>query len=493
MTTQTRPVSLPPATSERTNEATFSIEQHGLDPIPASERHGAPQALLWTWLGGAYNYVALAAGALPILFGLSLWHALLAVVIGNVLGAIVFGLCAMHGPRTGTATIVNTRAALGHKGNLPAAALSFFAVSGWVAVNTVFATAAVVQLLGAAGITVSPVAKGVLVAAVMLAQMVIAVYGYAMVMAMERVVAIMVGTVLTGLLIWVLPQVQWAHAAAPEMAASTTLGTWLLALGALFSGPLSWSNYASDYSRYLPDGTSSKQVALYSGLGMGIANVLGCFIGALLATLVDMNDPLGNVPQILPTWYAVLFLVAVLVGAVANNVLNLYTAGLGLLALHVRAPRWVAVVLIGVIAMVLTYIAIFLYDFMALYAQFLLLSLCFLSPWVAILLVDYFLRRGRYDVDGLHTWGSGRYWFRNGVNWPALGIYALGIVVSLAFSNPTLWTNPIAVNYLGGADISLFVGFVLTGSLYYLVERQRTQHVPNAENVIAAEGSSLAG
>jgi NCS1 family nucleobase:cation symporter-1 len=453
----------------------FSIEQHGLAPIPASERHGEPRSLLWTWLGGAYNYVALAAGALPILFGLSLWHALLAVVIGNVLGAVVFGLSALHGPRTGTATIVNTRAAFGHKGNLPAAAISFFAVSGWVAVNTVFATSAVVQLLGAVGVTVNPLAKGLLVAAVMLAQMVIAVYGYAMVMALERFVAIVVGTLLTGLLIFVLPQVNWAHAAAAEMAGSTTLGTWLLGMGALFSGPLSWSNYASDYSRYLPEGTSGKKVALYSGLGMGIANILGCFIGALLATLVDMNDPLSNVPQLLPTWYAMLFFGAVLVGAIANNVLNLYTAGLGLLALHVRAPRWVAVVLIGGLATILTYIAIFVYDFMALYAQFLLLSLCFLSPWVAILLVDFWLRRGQYDVHGLHTWGSGAYWFRRGVNWSALGIYFLGILVSLLFSNPTLWTNPIAVNYLGGADLSLFIGFLLTGMLYYVMERRRIQ------------------
>ena len=275
----------------------------------------------------------------------------------------------------------------------------------------------------------------------------IAIYGYATVMAMERVVAVIVSVLITGLLVFVLPQVNWAHPAAAEMAGSTTIGTWLLALAAMFAGPLSWANYASDYSRYLPETTNWKKVALYSGLGMGIANLLGCFIGALLATLVDMSDPLGNVPQILPAWYAVVFLVAVLIGAIANNVLNLYTAGLGLLALRVRAPRWVAVLIIGLIASVLTYIAIFGYNFMDLYAQWLILISDFLSPWVAILLVDYWLRRGRSDVGALHTWGSGVYWFRNGINWPVLGIYLLGIVASLAFSNsrcgPVRWLSTI--------------------------------------------------
>lgn len=475
------------AVTGSTAQNVFAVEQHGLEPIPASERHGQPRDLLWTWLGGAYNYVALAAGALPILFGLSLGHALLAVVIGNLLGALVFGLCAMHGPRTGTATIVNTRAAFGLKGNLLAAGISFVAVSGWVAVNSVFAASAIVALLSVVGVPLNTAAHAILVALVLLAQMIIAVYGYAMVMAAERIVAVVVGTLLTGVLVFVLPQINWAYPAAPELAGSTTLGTWLLALGTMFAGPLSWANYASDYSRYLPADTDVRRVALYSGLGMGIANVLGCFIGALLATLVDMSDPLSNVPQVLPVWYTVAFMSAVLIGALANNVLNLYTAGLGLLALHVRAPRWVAVVIIGTIASVLTYVAIFGYNFMELYAQFLLLTLVLLSPWVAILLVDFWLRRGRYQPIALHTWGHGPYWYRTGVNWPAVAVYLLGILAALAFSNPNLWTNPIAVYLLGGADISLFVGFALTGVLYYLVQRRRLRGAAQDDAALTLE------
>lgn len=448
----------------------FHIEAHGINPIPTSARHGHPRALFWTWFGGAYNYVAIAAGALPVLFGLSLWQALLAVIVGNVLGAIVFGLCAIYGPRTGTATIVNTRAAFGLKGNTVAAAISFISVASWVAVNSVLASLALFQLLNVAGVVPSTLMQVLLVALVLAAQGLIAMYGHAAVMALERLFAVASGILLTGVLVFVLPHISWLAPATTPLAGSTLLTTWLLALGAMFAGPLGWSNYAADYARYLPENTDVHKVALWSGLGMGVANVLGCGIGALLATLVDMSDPLAHIPAIVPMWYLVLFLAAVLWGAVANNALNLYTAGLGLLALHVRAPRWVAVLLIELGAGVLTYIAVFGYNFMTLYAQWLLLSLSFLSPWVAILLVDYWLRRGVYAPAALHTWGQGIYWYRNGVNWRALGIYVLGITTSLGFSNSTVWASPLAVTYLGGADLSLFVGLLLTGGLYFVLE-----------------------
>ena len=69
----------------------FGIEIHGLDPIPPKDAHGHPSELFWTWLGGNFNYIALTTAALTILFGLSLWQALLAVVIGGVAGAFVVG------------------------------------------------------------------------------------------------------------------------------------------------------------------------------------------------------------------------------------------------------------------------------------------------------------------------------------------------------------------------------------------------------------------
>lgn len=462
----------------------FGIEIHGLDPIPPQHRHGKPQELLWTWLGGNFNYVVLASGAFTILFGLRLWEAITAAIVGSVLGALVFSLCGIFGPRTATATIVNTRAAFGLNGNYPVALISWLSVSGWVAVNSVLAIFALVQVAGVIGLGTG---LGVQIAAVIIvltAQIVIALFGHATVVASERVFAVVSIVLILGVLFFALPHVNWTAPQLIPLAGGTRLGTWLLALSVIFAEPLSWVNYASDYSRYFPDNTSWKRIVAMSALGMGISAVLGSLIGTILATVVDMSNPIANLPKILPSWYLLPFLLVIIWGAIANNVLNLYTAGLGLLALRLRVARWLAVCLVAVLATALTCIAVFVYNFMSLYAQWLSLTLILLTPWTAILLVDYVVRRGHYDVQALHSWGTGPYWYHGGFHWPALVVYLVGVLAAFAVANSTLWASPLATHVLGGADLSLFAGLIITGLLYCIVARRQ---------VSLARAHSLAG
>ena len=446
----------------------FGIEIHGLDPIPPEDAHGHPSELFWTWLGGNFNYIVLTTAALTVLFGLSLWQALLAVVVGGVAGSVVLGLCSVFGPRTGTATIVNTRAAFGLNGNFPVALVSWLSASGWVAVNSVLAVFALIELAQVAGLGNGVAVKIASVAIVLLGQVAIALFGHATVVASERIFFAVSAALIFGLLLFALPKVNWAYAGGPPLG-STPLGNWLLGLSVIFAGPISWINYASDYSRYFRRDTPSRSVIFWAFLGMLVSTLLAGLVGTVLATLVDMSNPVANLPKILPGWYLVPFLLVVIWGATANNVLNLYTAGLGLLALRITVPRWAAVCLVGAIATALTVIAVFFYNFMSLYAEWLSLTLILLCPWGAILLVDWYLRRGSYDAQALHRWGSGPYWYRSGINWPTLAVYAAGVVAAFAVANSTLWASPISTRLLGGADLSLFSGLIVTGLLYYLV------------------------
>jgi NCS1 family nucleobase:cation symporter-1 len=151
----------------------------------------------------------------------------------------------------------------------------------------------------------------------------------------------------------------------------------------------------------------------------------------------------------------------------------------------------VAVSIVAVIATVLTCIAVFVYNFMSLYAEWLSLTLILLAPWTAILLVDYFVRRGQYDVEGLHTWGKGPYWYRGGWNWPALLVYLVGILAALAVANSTLWSSPISTQMLGGADLSLFAGLIVTGALYYPVVRRQVAKVQAESVIVPPQRSSV--
>ena len=205
----------------------FGIEIHGLDPIPEADRHGRPVDLLWTWLGGNFNYVTLTTGALTIIFGLALWQALVAVVIGSVLGAIVLGLCAVFGPRTATATIVNTRAAFGLNGNFPVALISWLSASGWVAVNSVLAIFALIELAAVAGLGSGVAIKILAIALVLAGQVAIALFGHATVMASEKVFFWVSAVLLLGLMVFAFPKLHWSQPQG-QLAGSTLVGTWLL-------------------------------------------------------------------------------------------------------------------------------------------------------------------------------------------------------------------------------------------------------------------------
>jgi nucleobase:cation symporter-1, NCS1 family len=81
-------------------------------------------------------------GALTIILGLSLFQALTTILVGSLLGSLFIGLGSILGSRTHTATIVNTRAVFGIKGNIPAEALNWITIVGWAVVNSVLAALA---------------------------------------------------------------------------------------------------------------------------------------------------------------------------------------------------------------------------------------------------------------------------------------------------------------------------------------------------------------
>ncbi|MEG0641297.1 MAG: cytosine permease, partial [Clostridium sp.] len=95
----------------------FQVEENSIDPIPEDKRHGHPAELFKMWIGANINYVVLLNGIVVVALGLSIWQALSAVLVGNLLGCIVLGLASIMGPRTGTAGIVTSRTAFGQVGS----------------------------------------------------------------------------------------------------------------------------------------------------------------------------------------------------------------------------------------------------------------------------------------------------------------------------------------------------------------------------------------
>ena len=78
----------------------------------------------------------------------------------------------------------------------------------------------------------------------------------------------------------------------------------------------------ADFSGHLPRTTSRAATAGWTALGGFLPSVAVCSIGAFAATAVDMSDPQGALQQILPGWFAPVFLLAPALGTIAVNALT---------------------------------------------------------------------------------------------------------------------------------------------------------------------------
>lgn len=74
------------------------VEQHHVEVIPENERPGRPRDQFTLWFAANANVVNFTLGVLAILFGLNLFWALVAIVVGNVLGMLLTALHAWQGP-----------------------------------------------------------------------------------------------------------------------------------------------------------------------------------------------------------------------------------------------------------------------------------------------------------------------------------------------------------------------------------------------------------
>jgi purine-cytosine permease-like protein len=92
------------------------------------------------------------------------------------------------------------------------------------------------------------------------------------------------------------------------------------------------------------------------------------------------------------------------------------------------------------------------------------------SPWMVIMTIGYFVRRGHYVPEDLQVFNRGQrggaYWFARGVNWRSMGAWVAATAAGLSFANvPPLLRGPFR-DAAGGIDISLIVTLLAAAVLY---------------------------
>ena len=61
--------------SQPESDRVWSIETHGIDPIPDGDRHGKPLELFWIWCAANISILGMTYGGfLVVFYRLSLWQ-----------------------------------------------------------------------------------------------------------------------------------------------------------------------------------------------------------------------------------------------------------------------------------------------------------------------------------------------------------------------------------------------------------------------------------
>ncbi|HWG63442.1 MAG TPA: cytosine permease [Streptosporangiaceae bacterium] len=438
-------------------ERVIAVEPGGAEFIPLSERHGRPLQLFWTWTSPNLEFATVFVGVLAVAaFGLNFWQAVIAIGVGSAAGAVTQGLLSARGPLHGVPQMVLSRLGFGYWGNvLPAGLNAVTAGIGWFAVNSVSGTFALN--------TLTHMPKPLCLVIIVVLQIVIAFFGYNLVHAFERYAFPVLAIIF---LIAVSIIFSKSSPGAPSHGGG--IGGFLIAVGASFGYAVGWNPYASDYTRYFPPRTSKLAIALWAGLGLFLSCAILEIAGAASATVTNVGAALGNPTGAftghLPTAVADLTLLAIALGAVAANVLNIYSGALSFVAMGIRLPlrlrRAIVALLFGVIGFIVAYTA--LPDAGVKYENFLLIIAYWIAPWLAVVFCDQILRRGQDPAQIERLLFDTKY-----ENWagPVAMLAGMGFSIWL-FSNQTEYKGLVPTHVPAVGDLTFEAGFVITAVVY---------------------------
>jgi NCS1 family nucleobase:cation symporter-1 len=441
------------------------VESHGIDSIPASERHGAPRELGFLWAGAFLNYTSLfTASLLTTYYGLGVWDGLMATGLGTVVAAVILGLLSNTGPRSGEPQIVYTRRIFGIRGSYIGAGLTLFLAIGWFAVDCVIAAQAGAQLFGGGNrwLTFGLV---LVIAAMSVA---VAIYGHQTIKVLETYGAIAFAALSLALFAFLAPQFHWTQG--PTVMGADYPGAFVLGFMTCFALVASWYPFASDYSRYLPRSSRTTAVTLWPVVGVALPMLFLGLFGLLLPTidskLAAGQGVLAVISAHAPAWVAIPFFVFVVLGAIWANYLDVYTAGLVSLAMGIKLRRWQTALGCGALGTVLAAYAVLVSDFHVAYEDFLILTYLWAPAWAAVVLLSVFLfeRRPRPGL-ALIAWLAGTAMSLLCVNYANL---FSNLVAAPTFFNANL------ISSLHGADLSGLVSIAVAAAVYWTGQHLRT-------------------
>ena len=148
-----------------------------------------------------------------------------------------------------------------------------------------------------------------------------------------------------------------------------------------------------------------------------------------------------------------------------------YGTGLDTSAIIPKLNRVQATLVACALATALVYIGHFKSAIIDGVSVFLTLLASFSIPWIIMVTIGHFRRRGYYDVDDLQVFNRGEkggiYWYSHGFNVPAMMVWTLSTTAGLLFASNVWFIGPGAAA-VGDIDVSFLVAGLTAALLYPL-------------------------
>ncbi len=434
-----------------TAEATFGIEEKGIEVVTLQETHGNPKAVFGLWMAANIEFATLTTGALATgWLGLSFAAALTAIILANLIGGLVLALFSTFGVQYGLPQMIQGANWFGRLGNKLPSLLNFFGGFSWFAVNTIAGAYALQYFFG------GNILAGVVLLSVV--QVAIAFVGHDLIQAAEKYLVYVL--VLAFLALTVLA-VKHLGLSVPEnvkaeAAVGGFSGAFILTLSIMVGYVVGWIPYSSDYTRYLRTETNAegvkKTVFTHAFFGIFISCVWIEALGALIGASISFTKPSDLFADWIPEWFKVPFLIAVILGTISANIINIYSATLSALALGIKIKQHMAALISGAIGTIISILAAA--NFITNYENFLLVLGYWTVPWIAVTLLCHLTSRvSRLPISAAF------------VAWIAT------IAVSWPFYNQALYTGPFALKHPQFGDSTFIVSFVLAAVLYLVLSK----------------------
>ena len=386
-----------------------------IDPIPPEHRSlsGFDLAVLWGDLG--IGVLVLVTGAL-LVPGLGFARAMVAIVLGSVVGAGLLALIGVAGARHGVPTMVLFRPLLGRRGSWIPSALNAGQLIGWTAVEF-WAMSFVADLVSRTVFGFS--ARWLWLALAASLCTLLALWGP---VGVTRVWMKKFGAWMTVAICVAVTAMVLTRRGIYDAVTAPGSGGWPgfgAAMDLVIAMPISWLPLVADYTRFATEPRAAFRGTFFGYL---VANIWLYALGALLVLGTGASaDPAGLATGVLAiaggSIAGILFLTGLLVGETDEAFADIYSGSLSLQNVWPAASQRILTLGIAAVATVLA-----AWLTMERYEAFLFLIGSVFVPLFGILTADYFIlsrgapsgRSGTLDFDrvrvrwtGLLPWASG--------------------------------------------------------------------------------------